>query len=558
MSTSTEDTHQHHHHHRHFHQQQQQHTIPVAAASTLPSVTDNADESPRPVGDALEQHCRLVEEELQNVRDSEARYKQQFLEAQRRERMLIRRLASKEQEMQDYATQNIELKAAQAPTQLALRQALLDPAVNILFQKIKAELQTTKARLEETQNELSAWKFTPDSNTGKRLMAKCRLLYQENEELGKMTTNGRLAKLEGDLALQKSFSEEVKKSQSELDDFLQELDEDVEGMQSTILFLQQELKLAKDTITSLERENCALKNGDNGDIKLCRSEHIIVGSESCESTNNLINGKKLSDNLLTRVTSTTMHTEDYETTTTTTAHKIFNHLNNSSINNNNCSERLVKKDCTKLVVNNSVDGGSSASTIAATITTTTMTQEQSRTLRSSSRVVNGSVGCASGTNAGGIFDDQQQQQQPQQQQRRANGGSPVDEPINYSHHHNYPPRKGYKRNYVPPLDNDTNVTSHIANDTVTTDISDANSLSLTTTSNNNNNNSNNSSNCKDGRTSELPTAGADSKVVAKKARRASVLSLDLNDDDDDRIEIDDEQSISGLTDASSSAANGTV
>lgn len=48
----------------------------------------------------------------------------------------------------------------------------------------------------------------------------------------------------------------------ELDDFLQELDEDVEGMQSTILFLQQELKLAKETITSLERENFLLKNGN--------------------------------------------------------------------------------------------------------------------------------------------------------------------------------------------------------------------------------------------------------------------------------------------------------
>lgn len=91
---------------------------------------------------------------------------------------------------------------------------MLDPAINIIFQKLKVELQTTRARLEETQNELSAWKFTPDSTTGKRLMAKCRLLYQENEELGKMTSNGRLAKLEGDLALQKSFSEEVKKSQS--------------------------------------------------------------------------------------------------------------------------------------------------------------------------------------------------------------------------------------------------------------------------------------------------------------------------------------------------------
>lgn len=95
-----------------------------------------------------------------------------------------------------------------------MRSAHLDPAVNVIFQKLKTELQLTRARLEETQNELSAWKFTPDSNTGKRLMAKCRLLYQENEELGKMTSNGRLAKLEGDLALQKSFSEEVKKSQS--------------------------------------------------------------------------------------------------------------------------------------------------------------------------------------------------------------------------------------------------------------------------------------------------------------------------------------------------------
>lgn len=53
-------------------------------------------------------------------------------------------------------------------------------------------------------------------------------------------------------------------NRSELDDFLQELDEDVEGMQSTILYLQQELKLAKETITSLERENFLLKNGNGG------------------------------------------------------------------------------------------------------------------------------------------------------------------------------------------------------------------------------------------------------------------------------------------------------
>ncbi|XP_017069115.1 pre-mRNA-splicing regulator female-lethal(2)D isoform X2 [Drosophila eugracilis] len=184
---------------------------------------------------------------------------QQCADAQRREKILMRRLANKEQEFQDYVSQIAEYKAQQAPTALALRTALLDPAVNLLFERLKKELKATKAKLEETQNELSAWKFTPDSNTGKRLMAKCRLLYQENEELGKMTSNGRLAKLETELAMQKSFSEEVKKSQSELDDFLQELDEDVEGMQSTILFLQQELKTTRDRIQTLEKENAQLK-----------------------------------------------------------------------------------------------------------------------------------------------------------------------------------------------------------------------------------------------------------------------------------------------------------
>nr|CAI5850638.1 unnamed protein product [Callosobruchus analis] len=114
-------------------------------------------------------------------------------------------------------------------------------------------------------------------------MAKCRLLYQENEELGKITSSGRIAKLESDLALQKSFSEEVRQSQNELDSFLADLDEDVEGMQSTILYLQQELKKAKETVQQLQKENGLIKqqqqqqNGSgraNGDanVMVCDGE----------------------------------------------------------------------------------------------------------------------------------------------------------------------------------------------------------------------------------------------------------------------------------------------
>ncbi|CAO1401731.1 unnamed protein product, partial [Diamesa tonsa] len=196
-----------------------------------------------PLNDVIDYEARnkVLEEENDKL-------KLQFTESQRRERLLTRRVHLKEQQIQDYSNQINELKSSvQTPVR-----SLLDPAVNIIFQKLKNELKATKAKLEETQNELSAWKFTPDSNTGKRLMAKCRLLYQENEELGKMTSNGRLAKLEGDLALHKNFCEELRRSQSEVESIIQDLDVDVEGLTSTIIVLQQELKLKNDRIIAME------------------------------------------------------------------------------------------------------------------------------------------------------------------------------------------------------------------------------------------------------------------------------------------------------------------
>lgn len=83
-------------------------------------------------------------------------------------------------------------------------------------------------------------------------MAKCRQLYQENEELGKMISSGRVGQLESNLALQTNFTEEIKKSQSELDEFLVELDEDFEGMQSTIIHLQTQLKELRSQLGSVQ------------------------------------------------------------------------------------------------------------------------------------------------------------------------------------------------------------------------------------------------------------------------------------------------------------------
>ena len=172
----------------------------------------------------LDQLEAKFQEESVTLRESEVK-------RLRREQLLAMRLQVKEQEIQELSSQVSELKAAQVPSTTQLRSTLVDPGINVIIRQLQKELEEARKKQQETQEELNAWKFTPDSATGKRLMSKCRQLIQENEEIGKMISGGRLAKLEGELAMQGKLCEEMKKNQLEMDEFVQELDEDVEGMQ---------------------------------------------------------------------------------------------------------------------------------------------------------------------------------------------------------------------------------------------------------------------------------------------------------------------------------------
>lgn len=112
-------------------------------------------------------------------------------------------------------------------------------------------------------------------------------------------------------------------------------------MQSTILFLQQELKTSKDTIIGLETENLALKNGNTDKIKDINS----INSNS-NTTINVQNGNLTSSMI------------------TSCSVVLYSGNSDKLIAN---SERILRKD--KLM--NSVNVNNSA--------------EQSRTLRSSTR-----------------------------------------------------------------------------------------------------------------------------------------------------------------------------
>ncbi|XP_073528857.1 pre-mRNA-splicing regulator WTAP [Phyllobates terribilis] len=237
---------------------------------------------------ALEsKYSDLNSNDVTGLRESEEKLKQQQQESARRENILVMRLATKEQEMQECTNQIQHLKQVQQPSVAQLRTTTVDPAINLFFLKMKGELEQTKDKLEQAQNELSAWKFTPDSQTGKKLMAKCRMLIQENQELGRQLSQGRIAQLEAELALQKKYSEELKSSQDELNDFIIQLDEEVEGMQSTILVLQQQLKESRQQLSTLQQQSQVSANRTSAETK---EEGEALGKDCSRMANGPSNG----------------------------------------------------------------------------------------------------------------------------------------------------------------------------------------------------------------------------------------------------------------------------
>ena len=182
------------------------------------------------------------EAQLDRLRSKIKQLENKIQEDHRREEVLNMRLSTKDQDLQELISQVDELKRAQTSRMHGqLNNYPVDPAVNLLFQKMKQELKETQARYKQAQEDLSAWKFTPNSATGKKLVSKCKQLITENEELGKQLSEGRIARLETQLALQKNYTQQLKRSREELNQVVLQLDEELEAFQSTVLALENKI-----------------------------------------------------------------------------------------------------------------------------------------------------------------------------------------------------------------------------------------------------------------------------------------------------------------------------
>ena len=144
-----------------------------------------------------------VPEELQLLRESEMGLRKQLAEQRRRESKTVLRHAVCEAEKRKLDETMTEMQLAMQPPQKQVRTLLLDPSVNAEIVRLREQVKELERREKEAQQELEASQFQASSIAGKKLMQKCKELQQENEQLGKELSEGKVQKLEATIAMQK-------------------------------------------------------------------------------------------------------------------------------------------------------------------------------------------------------------------------------------------------------------------------------------------------------------------------------------------------------------------
>ncbi|KAF9626619.1 hypothetical protein IFM89_037412, partial [Coptis chinensis] len=122
------------------------------------------------------------------------------------------------------------------------RRLLLDPAIHEEFTRLKTLVEEKEKKVKELQDNVAAVNFTTQSRMGKMLMAKCRTLQEENEEIGALASEGKIHELAMKLASQKSQNAELRSQFEGICNYMEGLTNDVERSNEMVLCLQHSLE----------------------------------------------------------------------------------------------------------------------------------------------------------------------------------------------------------------------------------------------------------------------------------------------------------------------------
>ncbi|XP_073295296.1 FKBP12-interacting protein of 37 kDa isoform X1 [Primulina huaijiensis] len=198
---------------------------------------------------------KLLLSYLQTLRSSEESLREQLEKAKKKEAAFIVTFAKREQEIAELKSAVRDLRAQLKPASMQARRLLLDPAIHEEFTRLKNLVEEKDKKVKELQDNIAAVSFTPQSKMGKMLMAKCRTLQEENDEIGNQANEGKMHELAMKLALQKSQNAELR---SQFEGFCKQMDRltgDVDRSNELVVILQEKLEQKEDEIRRLKLEN---------------------------------------------------------------------------------------------------------------------------------------------------------------------------------------------------------------------------------------------------------------------------------------------------------------
>lgn len=246
---------------------------------------------------------RIVLNYLQSLKASEESLREQLEKAKKKEAAFIVTFAKREQEIAELKSAVRELRAQLKPPSMQARRLLLDPAIHEEFTRLKNLVEEKDKKVKELQDNIAAVNFTPQSKMGKMLMAKCRTLQEENEEIGNQAAEGKIHELSMKLALQKSQNAELRSQFEGLYRHMEGLTSDVEKSNEMVLILQEKLETKDTEINRLKDEKDLeinrLKEEKDTEIIRLKEELRPKSPMEEEDISDLANNKKDSEDMMT-------------------------------------------------------------------------------------------------------------------------------------------------------------------------------------------------------------------------------------------------------------------
>ncbi|KAL9243125.1 hypothetical protein vseg_017053 [Gypsophila vaccaria] len=197
---------------------------------------------------------KMVVNYAHTLRSSEKSLKEQLEKAKKKEAAFIVSFAKREQEVAELKAAIRELRAQLKPLSMQTRRFLLDPAIHEEFMRLKNLVEEKEKKVKELQDNINAVNFQPSSKMGKQLIARCKTLQEENEEIGNQASEGKVKELSMKLASQKSRNAELRNQLEGLCKDAKVVTSDAERSNEMVAILKQKLEEWNAEISRLKRE----------------------------------------------------------------------------------------------------------------------------------------------------------------------------------------------------------------------------------------------------------------------------------------------------------------